>query len=88
MKAYILRNYYYDHEEYSSGEFLLGVYGTRASAESAREEHIKDYISEILDLGYGIERSQDYFFDPVINKMDYDNIIVSNTFKISEHEVQ
>lgn len=88
MKVYLVHNEFYDYCENVHGSLLLGIYATPESAEIARNNFIKQEVTNITNFGGYVERSEDYNNNPVVTHRDDNREIIDNIFTIEEWSVE
>ena len=87
MKVYLVHNYYYDHDEYTHGNMLLGIFSSMEAAIQGRKDFIELELEECRNLGIDTIKSIDYKNDPVVTKLLNNKPSEENTYTIQEWAV-
>ena len=88
MKVYLVHNEYYDHNEYTCGSILLGIYSSAESAIAARNKFVELELEEASGMNCPAQASFDADNNPVVTKFSKGEPIEDCTFTIEEWDVK
>lgn len=88
MKVYLVHNEYYDHEEYTNGSVLLGIFSSMERAIEGREKSIASDLEECTNMGTTTSTSMDSDNNPIISIFSDGKLSAEYVFTIEEWTVK